>query len=108
MVKLTVLYNLKDPSRHEEFVLWRTTEHQAANASVPHVVRTDFYVATDTQLGPPKYRYVTEAWFETMEHLHASFFSDEAQAKLAKDIEPLADFTVLVSEELSASGSLGT
>lgn len=106
MVKLTVLYNLEDPNQHDEFVRWRTTEHQEANAGMPNVVRTDFYVAKDTRLGPPAFRYVTEVWYATMQDLEASFFTEEAQAKLAKDIESLANFTVLVSEQMVASGTI--
>ena len=99
MVKLTVLYNLPDGADHESYLAWRTGEHQQANASAPHVLKTDFYVATSTQLGEPKYRYITEAYFETMADLNASFFSEASQSKLQEDVKRIKDPVFLISEE---------
>ena len=103
MVKLTVLYNLPDDADHEAILKWRTGEHQQANASMPYVIKTDFYRARKTALGEPRYRYITEAYFQTMEDLEASFFSPDAQAKLQEDIKRLKDPVFLVSEELASS-----
>jgi uncharacterized protein (TIGR02118 family) len=106
MVKLTVLYNLPEGADHEAFIRWRTTEHQASNAARPGLIRTDFYIARDTAMGPAKYRYITEAWYPDLETLERSFFSEEAQEKLKVDIQRLADPVFLISEESVAAGSL--
>ena len=107
MVKLTVLYNLPEGADHEAFVRWRTTEHQEANASSEGVIRTDFYIARDTVMGPAKYRYITAAWFPDMATLERAFSGDEAQAKLAVDVQRLADPVFLISDEAVATGGLG-
>ena len=103
MVKLTVLYNLPEGADHEAFLAWRTTSHQRSNAGMPGVLRTDFYATRETQLGAPSYRYMTEAYFATMADLENAFFSDEAQAKLKRDLERIADPLFLISEEVISS-----
>jgi hypothetical protein len=103
MVKLTVLYNLPEGADHEAFLKWRTTQGQQENEASPGVLKTDFYVAKATVLGEPKYRYITEAYFATMADLEASFFSDEAQAKLKEDMNMLGETVFLISEELISS-----
>jgi hypothetical protein len=103
MVKLTVLYNLPEDADHEAFIKWRVTQGQKENAEAPGVLKTDFYMAQETVMGVPKYRYITEAYFATMDDLHASFFSDEAQAKLKEDMKMLGEAVFLISEELVSS-----
>jgi hypothetical protein len=103
MFKLTVLYNLPEGADHEAFLKWRTTQGQKENAESPGVLKTDFYVAKETEMGAPVYRYITEAYFATMEDLQASFFSDEAQAKLKEDMKMMGEAVFLVSEELVSS-----
>ncbi len=100
MVKLTVLYNLPAGADHEAFLAWRTGPHQASNSNAPGVLRTDFYVGLETPLGPPRYRYVTEAYFATLKDLEAAFFSEEAQRQLERDLENIADPVFLISEEV--------
>lgn len=100
MVKLTVIYDLLEGSDHEEFMKWRTTTHQEANANMPHALKTDFYVAKETMMGPPAYRYITEAYYETMEDLENSFFSPEARAKLKEDTKKGSQMIFLVSDEI--------
>jgi hypothetical protein len=107
MVKLTVMYNLPDGADHDEFVAWRTTSHQQANRSAPGVVRTDFYVVRRGLDGPPRYRYLTEAWFHTMEDLEAAFLTGAARAKLDQDLERIADPVFVISEEVVADGAIG-
>jgi|OM-RGC.v1.029588726 hypothetical protein len=107
MVKLTVMYNLPEGADHEAFLAWRTTEHQRSNASVPDVIRTDFYVATRGLDGPPRYKYVTEAWFETMEALEAAFLTGAARKKLDADVERIFEPVFIISEEVIADGTLG-
>ncbi len=101
MVKLTVLYNLPEGSDHDAYLEWRTGPHQKANASAPGVLKTDFYVATETVLGPPKYRYVTEAYFATMADLEAAVLTEDARAGTRASLERhgILDAVFLVSEE---------
>ena len=103
MVKLTVLYNLPDGADPDAYLRWRTTTHQEANASVPGVLKTDFYVAKDTVLGTPKYRYITEAYFATMADLEAAVLTDEARARTQANLHRIADPVFLVSEEKAVS-----
>jgi uncharacterized protein (TIGR02118 family) len=100
VVKLTVLYNLPEGADHDEFMRWRSTTHQQSNASMPGVVKADFYVASETPMGPPRYRYITEAYFETMADLERAFFSEEAQAKLRRDVRRIEEPVFLVSQEV--------
>lgn len=100
MVKLTVLYNLPEGADHEAFLAWRTGPHQARNASVLGVLKTDFYAVCETPLGPPAYRYITEAYFATMADLEASFFSEDAQEQLKQDLKAIASPLFLISEEV--------
>lgn len=106
MVKLTVLYNLPEGADHEAFIAWRTGPHQAENAASPGVIRTDFFIARDTVLGPARYKYVTEAFFPDLATLEAAIFNPESLAKLRVDVNRLADTVFLVSEERAATGSL--
>lgn len=108
MVKLTVMYNLPEGADHEAFLAWRTTTHQRSNAGMPGVLKTDFYAARETPLGPPRYRYITEAYFATMADLETAFFNDEAQAKLQRDLERIAEPVFLISEEVvNSEGGAG-
>lgn len=106
MVKLTVLYNLPPGADIERFLEWRTTEHQKSNAEMPGVIRTDFYQAQPTQLGHPRYQFITEAYFAALEDLEAAFLTPEAQAKLQKDLEWTYEPVFLISEEIVASSDL--
>lgn len=107
MVKLTVLYNLPDGTDHEAFIRWRTTEHQAENAAVTGVLKTDFYRTYPSILGEPAYQYITEAYFASMEQLEASVLSGEALVKLKEDSKRGKDFIILVSEQLAEDENLG-
>jgi hypothetical protein len=101
MVKLTVLYNLPPDMDAKEFVRWRTTTHQQENAGMPGVIKTDFYIAANNPDGsPPRYRYITEVWWETMKELNASFYDPQVQAELAEDGKIYTDRLFLVSEEI--------
>jgi uncharacterized protein (TIGR02118 family) len=104
LFKLTVLYNLPPDMNAEEFVRWRTTTHQEENASMPGVLKTDFYIAVDEPDGtPPRYRYITEAWWETQEDLESAFYDPEVQAQLAEDGKRFTDRLFLISEEIVAT-----
>jgi hypothetical protein len=103
MIKLTILYNLHEGADNEAFIKWRVTEGQKENAESPGVLKTDFYVAKETVLGVPKYRYITEAYFATMKDLEDSFFQPDVQAKLKEDMKTLGEAVILISEEMASS-----
>lgn len=99
MVKLTVIYNLPPGADHEEFLRWRTTDHQKENMSMPGVIKSDFYVIKDAwKRDAAPYRYMTEAYFPDMETFKKSFFDTDYQANLAKSLERIAEPLFLISE----------
>lgn len=101
MVKLTVIYNLPPDADHEAFLKWRTTTHQEENASMPGLIKTDFYVVKRAWRSEKlPYRYITEAYFPDMETFEKSFFDPEYQAGLAKSLELIADPIFLISDEV--------
>lgn len=103
MVKLTVIYNLHEGADNEAFIKWRIKEGQAENFAMSQVLKTDFYVARETPLGAPKYRYITEAYYATMKDLEDSFFRPDMQAKLKEDMKNLGDAIILISDEMVSS-----
>jgi len=101
MVKLTVIYNLPPGADHEEFLKWRTTEHQEGNMSMPGIIKSDFYVIESSwQRKEAPYRYMTEAYFPDMVTFEKTFFDPGYQAALAKSLERIADPLFLISEEV--------
>jgi hypothetical protein len=101
MVKLTVIYNLPPGTDHEEFLKWRTTEHQEDNMSIPGIIKSDFFIIKSSwQRKEAPYRYMTEAYFPDMETFEKSFLDSDYQAKLAKSLERIADPLFLISEEV--------
>lgn len=101
MVKLTVIYNLPPGADHEEFLKWRTTEHQQDNASIPGVIKTDFYIIKNAwkQDGLP-FRYMTEAYYPDMETFEKTFFDPDYQEKMTEWLKLMADPMFLISEEV--------
>jgi hypothetical protein len=101
MVKLTVIYNLPPGADHEEFLRWRTTDHQKENMSMPGVIKSDFYVIKDAwKRHDAPYRYMTEAYFPDMETFKKSFFDADYQVNLAQSLERIAEPLFLISEEV--------
>lgn len=101
MVKLTVIYNLPPGADHEEFLRWRTTEHQQDNMSLPGLIKSDFYaVRSAWRRSELPYRYMTEAYFPDMETFEKTFFDPDYQARLASSLEKIADPLFLISEEV--------
>jgi hypothetical protein len=105
MIKLTVMYDLPPGADHEEFIRWRTTEHQEDNMAIPGIIKSDFYVIKEAwQRDDLPYRYMTEAYFPDMETFRKSFFDPEYQDELAEALKKIANPLFLFSEEvLSAS-----
>jgi hypothetical protein len=101
MVKLTVIYNLPPGADHEEFLKWRTTEHQQDNMAIPGIIKSDFYVIKSSwQRNEAPYRYMTEAYFPDMKTFEKSFFDPDYQVGLARSLERIADPLFLISEEV--------
>jgi len=101
MVKLTVIYNLPSGADHEEFLKWRTTEHQEDNMSIPGIIKSDFYIIESSwKRKEAPYRYMTEAYYPDMETFEKTFFDPDYQAKLAISLERIADPLFLISEEV--------
>jgi hypothetical protein len=106
MVKLTVMYNLPPGANHEEFIRWRTTEHQEENMAIPGIIKSDFYAVKEVwQREDLPYRYVTEAYFPDMETFRKSFFDPEYQQKLVESLKLIADALFLISEEVLSASS---
>ncbi|CAN5793189.1 hypothetical protein BH23DEI1_BH23DEI1_23460 [soil metagenome] len=103
MIRLTVLYNLPADADEEEFLRWRLTDHQAANAAAVGVVRTDF--ARVDAAWPPgtpvPYRFMTTADWPDRASFERAFLDDEAQEGLRTNLTKLADPVFLVSEILA-------
>jgi hypothetical protein len=101
VVKLTVIYTLPQGASHEEFLRWRTGEHQRDNMAMPGVIKSDFCVV---QRGWPQaetcYRYMTEAYFPDMATFEKAFYDPEYQAALAESLKRVAEPLFLISEEV--------
>jgi hypothetical protein len=101
MVKLTVVYTLPAGADHEEFLRWRTTEHQRDNMSMPGVIRSDFYVVKrGFPAAETPYRYMTEAYFPDMATFEKAFFDPDYQVELAESLKRIADPMFVISEEV--------
>ena len=104
MVKLTVMYTLPAGADHEEFLKWRTTEHQEDNMSMPGVVKSDFYVVKRGWPDPEtSFRYVTEAYWPDMATFEKAFFDPQYQVSLAESLKRIADPVFLISEEVMSA-----
>jgi hypothetical protein len=101
MIKLTVIYTLPAGADHEEFLRWRTTEHQRDNMSMLGVIKSDFYVVNRGWPGAETpYRYMTEAYFPDMATFEKAFFDPEYQVALAESLKRIAEPTFFISEEV--------
>ena len=101
LIKLTVMYNLPPGANHEEFLKWRTTEHQKDNMSRPGVIKSDFYnIKNAWKMNAAPYRYMTEVYYPDMETFEKSFFDPDYQVELAKSLERITDPLFLISEEV--------
>lgn len=110
MIRLTVLYNLPEGSDEAAFLAWRLGEHQAENAGMAGVIRTDFARIDHTlpRGTPPPHRFMTTADWADWESFEASFYDPEAQKKLQKDMERIRDAVFLISEILTETRNTGT
>lgn len=101
MIKLTVVYNLPEGADREEFIRWRTTSHQKQNASLPGLLKTDFYTVRGAwMLNDAPYHYITEFYFPDIDTFEKSFYDPEYQVRLAKSMERIVDPLFLISEEV--------
>jgi len=102
VTRLTVLYNLPDGTDEKEYLHWRLGEHQESNAAMEGVTYTDFSMIDGTwpQNAESPYRFMTIAEFETREVFEKSFYADEVQAKLEKDVQRIKDPLFIISDVL--------
>jgi hypothetical protein len=105
MIRVTVLYNLPPGADEAEFLRWRLGEHQADNAGMPGVIRTDF--GRIDGMHPPggaamvshaPYRFMTTVDFPDLETFRSSFYSAENLAGLEDGLKLIADPLFLISE----------
>jgi len=101
VAKLTVLYNLPESVGEQEFINWRRSEHEKENSSMPGVIKSDFFIAEAGLDGPPRYRFITEIYWDNIEKIKEVFFSQEEQEKLAKDPWGVTDRLFLISKEVT-------
>jgi hypothetical protein len=110
MIKVTVLYNLPEGTDEDEFIKWRTTDHHQANIGQPGVIKSDFYRIVGTPVvGPDRpastkapYRFVTEAYWETIESFNRAWNDPEYQRRLGPAVAKITDAIFLVSEEIQS------
>lgn len=108
MIRLTIMYNLPPNSDEDEFLRWRLGEHQDSNASMQHVVNTDFgrideRWTPENPLAAAPYRFMTIVEWATRADFEESFYNEQVQAKLKEDLKRIADPLFLVSEILTSS-----
>ncbi|MGD9711065.1 MAG: hypothetical protein AB7V46_03250 [Thermomicrobiales bacterium] len=110
MIKVTVLYNLPPGTDEEEFLAWRMGPHNERNNADPNVLKSDFYRIVGTPaVGPDRpaastspWRFVTEAYYESIEDFESAWNAPQEQERLANAFTRIADAVVLVSEELQS------
>ena len=102
MIRLTVMYNLAPDQDEAEFLEWRLGEHQKNNLSQPDVLRVDFTRVEDSwpEGTRPRHRFITTADWPDRESFEASFYAEETQASLRKNLGLLNDAEFLISEVL--------
>jgi hypothetical protein len=101
MIKLTVMYNLPEGADHEEFIRWRTEEHQKDNMAIPGVIKSDFYTVKEAwKSGHPPYRYMTEVYWPDMKSFRDAFFDPDYQKELSESLKKIKDPLFLISEEV--------
>ncbi len=105
MIRLTVLYNLPPDADEEAFLRWRLTDHQAANASISGVLRTDFarIDAAWPEGAKPPYRFMTLVEWPDRERFEKGFNDPALQASMRDNLKLLADPIFLISEILTSS-----
>jgi hypothetical protein len=105
MIRLTVLYNLPPEADEAEFLRWRLGEHQASNAAMPGVVRTDF--ARIDHAWPPgtpsRHRFMTIAEWPDRASFEKGFYDAEVQAQMKEDVKKITDTQIFVTEILVSS-----
>ncbi|MBL8131712.1 MAG: hypothetical protein JNL42_07620 [Anaerolineae bacterium] len=103
MIRLTVLYNLPPGSDEDAFLRWRLTDHQAANAGIEGVIRTDF-ARLERRFPadlPLPYRFMTTADWPDRESFEKGFYDPQVQADLTENLTKIADPLFLISEILT-------
>ena len=104
MIRLTLLYNLPPGSDEDEFLRWRLGEHQAENAGMPGVIRTDFarideqWTLDDPHAAAP-YRFMTTVEWADRESFEQSFYATSRE-EWAESFKIMDNPIFLISEVL--------
>ncbi len=105
MIRMTLLYNLPDTTDETEFLHWRLGEHQAENASMPGVIRTDFarideQWTLDNPHAPAPYRFMTTVEWADRESFEKNFYG-ESRESMEADLALMKDPLFLITEVLT-------
>jgi len=105
MIRLTVLYNLAPGADEDEFLRWRLSDHQAANAATPGILRTDFArIESAWPEGTPSpYRFMTIVEWPDRESFEKAFYDPAMQASMTNNLSKLANPVFMISEILTSS-----
>ncbi len=104
MIRLTLLYNLPPGSDEDEFLRWRLGEHQAENAGMPGVIRTDFarideqWTLDDPHAVAP-YRFMTTVEWADRKSFEQSFYATTPE-EWAESFKIMQDPIFMISEVL--------
>lgn len=107
MIRVTLLYNLPDTTDEAEFLKWRLGEHQAENAAMPGVVKTEFasvidrWTLDDAHAHAP-YRFVTTVDYPDWETFEKYFYS-EPREEMEKSVAMMKEPVFLVTEVLTST-----
>lgn len=109
MIRLIVMYNLPDGADEKTFLDWRLGVHQASNASMPQVSRTDFarIIGGWPDESKPRFRFVTVVEWPDREAFEAAFYAPSLQNDLRSNLNKLGDHEYSISEILTSSQETG-
>lgn len=109
MIRLIVMYNLPDGADEKTFLDWRLGPHQASNASMPQVSRTDFarIIGGWPEQTTPRFRFVTVVEWPDHAAFEAAFYAPSLQTDLRANLNKLGDYEYSISEILPSSQEIG-
>ena len=109
MIRVTLLYNLPDTTDEAEFLKWRLGEHQAENAAMPGVTKTDFaqiqdrYTLDNPHAKAP-YKFITTVEYPDRATFEKYFYS-EPREEMEKSFAMMKDPIFLINEILVSTAT---
>jgi uncharacterized protein (TIGR02118 family) len=107
MVKLLLTLKRRAGMSQQEFKAYRQNVHEPLLLSLPEAQYMRRFVVSyplaAPEFGEPSYDGVVEVWFDSLQDLHALFFSENFQTKVDPDHANFLDLTqggILISEEV--------